>query len=211
MDYVIVIERAADGTYSAYVPDLSGCVSTGDTLEELKANIAEAVQGHIECLRSGSAHAGTVHADVDRPRRLIAGVDSYLTPHPQTPLDNRDMTPGTSRRGNRHRRRGSGGELHSAFSRCIVSTIARPWSSTCWPACTPLGRVAERQPRASRSRIHTRVDDVVVEQDDVVRREFLHLLLGLFLRLRFRRRTRGRQPSMHPPPWARPAASSSWA
>jgi predicted RNase H-like HicB family nuclease len=51
MDYVIVIERAPDGTYSAYVPDLPGCVSTGDSLDELKSNIAQAVQGHIECLR----------------------------------------------------------------------------------------------------------------------------------------------------------------
>ena len=69
MDYVIIIERAADGTYSAYVPDLPGCVSTGDTLEELKANIAEAVQGHIECLRemgqavpTPSTLTSTVHA-----------------------------------------------------------------------------------------------------------------------------------------------------
>jgi predicted RNase H-like HicB family nuclease len=51
MDYVVIIEQAADGTYSAYVPDLPGCVSSGDTLEELHSNIAEAVQGHIEALR----------------------------------------------------------------------------------------------------------------------------------------------------------------
>ena len=31
MDYVVVIERAADGSYSAYVPDLPGCVACGDT------------------------------------------------------------------------------------------------------------------------------------------------------------------------------------
>jgi predicted RNase H-like HicB family nuclease len=69
MDYVIVIERAGDGTYSAYVPDLPGCVSSGDTLEELEANIADAVRGHIEALRETgqavplpSSMASTVHA-----------------------------------------------------------------------------------------------------------------------------------------------------
>jgi predicted RNase H-like HicB family nuclease len=51
MDYVILIEPALDGTYSAYVPDLPGCASSSETLEELHANITEAVQGHIESLR----------------------------------------------------------------------------------------------------------------------------------------------------------------
>src|SRR4051812_42225890 len=50
-EYVIVIEPAADGSFSAYVPDLLGCVSCGDTLDELRGNIAEAVQAHIEALR----------------------------------------------------------------------------------------------------------------------------------------------------------------
>ena len=51
MEYVIVIERGDDGSYSAYVPDLPGCASCGDTLEELQRNIAEAVAGHVEALR----------------------------------------------------------------------------------------------------------------------------------------------------------------
>lgn len=51
MEYVVVIERAADGSYSAYVPDLPGCVACGDTAEEARAEIAEAVQLHIESLR----------------------------------------------------------------------------------------------------------------------------------------------------------------
>ena len=36
MEYVAIIERAADGSYSAYVPDLPGCVSCGDTVEEVR-------------------------------------------------------------------------------------------------------------------------------------------------------------------------------
>jgi len=51
MDYVVVIEKADDGSYSAYVPDLPGCVSCGDTLEEVRTQIAEAVSVHIHSLR----------------------------------------------------------------------------------------------------------------------------------------------------------------
>ena len=51
MDYVVVIEKAGDGSYSAYVPDLPGCVSSGDTLGEVRKLIEEAVKLHIESLR----------------------------------------------------------------------------------------------------------------------------------------------------------------
>jgi predicted RNase H-like HicB family nuclease len=50
MRYAIVIEAGANN-YSAYVPDLPGCVSTGDTLEEVKAEMAEAMAFHLEGLR----------------------------------------------------------------------------------------------------------------------------------------------------------------
>ena len=49
MRYAIVIEKA-DENYSAYVPDLPGCVSTGRTVEEVKQNMAEAIQFHIQGL-----------------------------------------------------------------------------------------------------------------------------------------------------------------
>ena len=51
MDYVAVIEKAADGSYSAYIPHLPGCVSCGDTLEEVRASIGEAVKLHLDSLR----------------------------------------------------------------------------------------------------------------------------------------------------------------
>jgi predicted RNase H-like HicB family nuclease len=51
MDYVVVIEKASDGSYSAYVPDLPGSISSGDTREEAKRLIAEAIELHIESLR----------------------------------------------------------------------------------------------------------------------------------------------------------------
>jgi predicted RNase H-like HicB family nuclease len=49
--YVAMIENAADGSYSAYVPDLPGCVACGDTVDEARQLIREAVGLHIESLR----------------------------------------------------------------------------------------------------------------------------------------------------------------
>ena len=49
--YLIVIEPANDGSYSAYLPDVPGCVSCGDTVEEVKASIQEALDFHLEGLR----------------------------------------------------------------------------------------------------------------------------------------------------------------
>ena len=51
MNYVAVIEKADDGTFSAYVPDLPGCVTTGGTIDEARRLIEEAVAVHIESLR----------------------------------------------------------------------------------------------------------------------------------------------------------------
>lgn len=50
MRYAIVIERATSN-YSAYVPDLPGCVATGATVEEVEAQIREAIVFHVEGLR----------------------------------------------------------------------------------------------------------------------------------------------------------------
>ena len=51
MEYIAVIERATDGSYSAYVPDLPGCVTSGNTQEETRRLIEEAVSVHLESLR----------------------------------------------------------------------------------------------------------------------------------------------------------------
>ncbi|HUI40697.1 MAG TPA: type II toxin-antitoxin system HicB family antitoxin [Terriglobia bacterium] len=48
--YLIVIEETATG-YSAYSPDLPGCVSTGRTRPEVKRNMREAIEFHLEGLR----------------------------------------------------------------------------------------------------------------------------------------------------------------
>ncbi|MBV8605239.1 MAG: type II toxin-antitoxin system HicB family antitoxin [Pelomonas sp.] len=50
MRYAIVIERA-EGNYSAYVPDLPGCVATGASVAEVEAEIREAIVFHLKGLR----------------------------------------------------------------------------------------------------------------------------------------------------------------
>lgn len=50
MKYLIVIEKTGTG-FSAYSPDLPGCVSTGETREEVEHNMQEAIELHLEGLR----------------------------------------------------------------------------------------------------------------------------------------------------------------
>lgn len=50
MRYGVVIEKAGNN-YSAYVPDLPGCVATGITLKETKQQIQEAIAFHLDGLR----------------------------------------------------------------------------------------------------------------------------------------------------------------
>jgi predicted RNase H-like HicB family nuclease len=48
--YAIVVERA-EGNYAAYIPDLPGCVATGDTLEATERLLSEAIEIHLAGLR----------------------------------------------------------------------------------------------------------------------------------------------------------------
>lgn len=50
MKYLIVIEKTDTG-FSAYSPDIPGCVSTGATLEEVERNMREAIEFHVEGLK----------------------------------------------------------------------------------------------------------------------------------------------------------------
>lgn len=47
----LVVYEDAGTNYSAYVPDLPGCVTTGATKDEIACNIREAIQGHLEAMR----------------------------------------------------------------------------------------------------------------------------------------------------------------
>jgi predicted RNase H-like HicB family nuclease len=50
MHYAVVVEKT-ERNYSAYVPDLPGCVATGQTVEEVENEIRTTIQFHIEGLR----------------------------------------------------------------------------------------------------------------------------------------------------------------
>ena len=65
-EYAIVIEDARSN-FSAYVPDLPGCVATGGSIEEVTANIREAIALHIEYLREHGE-------DVPRPTSRVGSV-----------------------------------------------------------------------------------------------------------------------------------------
>ena len=51
MRYVVVIEKA-EGNFSAYVPDLPGCVATGPTVKAVEEEIRAAIRFHIEGLEA---------------------------------------------------------------------------------------------------------------------------------------------------------------
>ena len=67
MEYTIVIEQTPRN-FSAYVPDLPGCVATGDTLDETVRAMRDAIEFHIESLREHSEPVPT-------PRCTTAVVD----------------------------------------------------------------------------------------------------------------------------------------
>lgn len=69
MKYVYVIERADDGSFSAYVPDLPGCTTSGDTTAEVRANIKDAVDSYLDSLRDHNE-------PVPPPRSVVDVVDA---------------------------------------------------------------------------------------------------------------------------------------
>jgi predicted RNase H-like HicB family nuclease len=66
--FLIVIERTETG-YSAYSPDLPGCVSTGRTETEVQGNMREAIELHLAGLREEGMslpepHSSSAYVDV---------------------------------------------------------------------------------------------------------------------------------------------------
>jgi predicted RNase H-like HicB family nuclease len=51
MRYAVVIEKA-EGNYSAYVPDLPGCIATGDTVQAVERDIRDAIRFHLDGLEA---------------------------------------------------------------------------------------------------------------------------------------------------------------
>ena len=75
MKYVIVIEKA-EHNYSAYCPDVLGCVAVGDTLEEVRQQMAEALEFHFEGLLMDNDPIPTAqtivdYVDVESPKTTL--------------------------------------------------------------------------------------------------------------------------------------------
>jgi predicted RNase H-like HicB family nuclease len=64
MRYAIVIEDAGNN-FSAYVPDLPGCVATGATIEDTESAIREAITFHLEGLRADNLPLPNASSRVD--------------------------------------------------------------------------------------------------------------------------------------------------
>ena len=64
MDYLVVIEGDSDSGYSAYLPELPGCVTVGDSIEETKALMQEAVEFHLEGLREDAGVVSVPQPDI---------------------------------------------------------------------------------------------------------------------------------------------------
>jgi predicted RNase H-like HicB family nuclease len=67
MRYAIVIEKGPT-SYGAYVPDLPGCIAVGDTEQEVRELIVEAIDFHIEGMRENGE-------DVPEPRTQVEYVE----------------------------------------------------------------------------------------------------------------------------------------
>ena len=64
MRYAIVIEKA-EANYSAYVPDLPGCIATGGTVAETEESIREAIELHLSGMREDGIPVPPPSSQVD--------------------------------------------------------------------------------------------------------------------------------------------------
>ena len=82
MKYAIILEKATKN-YSAYAPDVPGCIATADTFDETVQMMKEALEFHFDGL----------HADGDpipQPESEVAYVELDWTPSPLNPVENDD-------------------------------------------------------------------------------------------------------------------------
>ena len=78
MKFAVVIEKA-ESNYSAYVPDLLGCITTGDTIEEVYRMMQEAIEFHLEGMKlhgeqlpEPTSEVGYVEIDMARVNANVA-------------------------------------------------------------------------------------------------------------------------------------------
>jgi predicted RNase H-like HicB family nuclease len=64
MRYLVIIETTPTG-FSAYVPDLPGCIATGSSKDEIEKNIREAIEFHVEGLHEQGLAVPSPHTDAE--------------------------------------------------------------------------------------------------------------------------------------------------
>ncbi len=64
MEYLVIFEET-ESSVGAYVPDLPGCVAVGETRDEAKQLIREAIELHIESLREHGEQVPQPHSSVE--------------------------------------------------------------------------------------------------------------------------------------------------
>ena len=64
MKYLVIIEKIKNN-YSAYLPDVSGCIATGRTIEKTKKNITEALKIHLDGLKKDGLPSPEPRAQID--------------------------------------------------------------------------------------------------------------------------------------------------
>ncbi len=74
--YVALIRKDPGADYWINVPDIPGCVASGETEEEAQANFREALELHLEAL---SEHGTVLSAPRSRDDVLAAEEDEYLS------------------------------------------------------------------------------------------------------------------------------------
>ena len=63
--YAVILEKAKDGGYGAYVPDLPGCLGMGETRNETIENISEAIKFHIEGMKAEGISVPLPHSEAE--------------------------------------------------------------------------------------------------------------------------------------------------
>jgi len=65
MHYVAVIEKEPDSVFGIWFPDVEGCFSAGETVEEAVANAAAALRQHVEAVESAGRHVPAARSTDD--------------------------------------------------------------------------------------------------------------------------------------------------
>src|SRR5262245_12589789 len=91
--YVAVIEKEPDSTFGIWFPDVEGCFSAGETIEEAVANATAALRQHVAAVESAGRHVLAARStdDVLRDEDVAAAVEAgavLLDIHANSPCAN---------------------------------------------------------------------------------------------------------------------------